>query len=110
MLQFKRGVSHCWILLALFALVISLVSCGKKQEQPAATEAAQKTFASPDDAGKALVDAAKSDNRDAMLAIFGPGLEGPHLLWRRAGGQGVLRWIREVLRCHASLAKVRRQH
>ena len=50
MLQFKRGVSHCWVLLALFALVISLVSCGKKQEQPAATEAAQKTFASPDDA------------------------------------------------------------
>jgi hypothetical protein len=73
MLQFKRSVSHCWILVALFALVISLVSCSKKQEQPASTEATQKTFTSPDDAGKALMDAAKSDNREAMLAIFGSG-------------------------------------
>jgi len=45
----------------------------QKQETPAATEAAQKTFASPDDAGKALAEAAKEDNRDALLAIFGPG-------------------------------------
>ena len=73
MLQLKRSVSQRWILWALFALVISLVSCSKKQEQPAATTVVQKTFASPDDAGKALVDAAKSDNREAMLAIFGPG-------------------------------------
>lgn len=32
---------------------------------------AQRTFSSPDDAGKALVEAAKSDNQDAVLAIFG---------------------------------------
>src|SRR5664280_500703 len=73
MLQFKRGVSPYWILLALFALVISLASCSKKQEQPPAAAAVQKTFATPDDAGKAVVDAAKSDNQEAMLAIFGPG-------------------------------------
>jgi len=73
MLQFKRSVSHYWILVALFALVISPVSCSKKQEKPAGTEATQKTFASPDDAGKAVMDAAKSENREAMLAIFGPG-------------------------------------
>jgi len=72
MLQFKRNVSPYWILLALFALVISLASCSKKQEQPVATTAVQKTFATPDEAGKAVVDAAKSDNREAMLAIFGP--------------------------------------
>ena len=73
MLQFRRNVSPYWILLALFALVISLASCSKKQEQPLATAAVQKTFATPDDAGKAVVDAAKSDNQEAMLAIFGPG-------------------------------------
>ena len=33
----------------------------------------QKTFASPDDAAKALVEAAKAGNRDALVAIFGPG-------------------------------------
>ena len=62
---------------AVLALVTSLVfvaSCNK-QEKPPATQgpAAQKTFASPDDAVKALVDAARTDNREAMLAIFGPG-------------------------------------
>ena len=41
------------IVSALLALTISLMSCSK-QEAPAATEAAQKTFAGPDDAGKAL--------------------------------------------------------
>ena len=33
----------------------------------------QKTFASPDDAAKSLVDAAKAGNHDALIAIFGPG-------------------------------------
>jgi len=58
--------------LALFALVISLASC-TKSEKPAATEAAQRTFPSPEDAGKALAEAAKADDRNALLAIFGPG-------------------------------------
>src|SRR5664279_4532309 len=39
----------------------------------AATEAAQKTFASPDDAARSLVDAAKAGNREALIAVFGPG-------------------------------------
>jgi hypothetical protein len=65
-------VCRCLIVSTIMALTISLGSC-KKQETPAATEAAQKTFASPDDAGKALAEAAKEDNRDALLAIFGPG-------------------------------------
>ena len=60
------------IVSALLALTISLMSCSK-QEAPAATEAAQKTFAGPDDAGKALREAAKTENRDTLLAIFGPG-------------------------------------
>ncbi len=70
----KAIISRHAVILALLALVISLASCSK-QEKAAETQApvAPKTFASPDDAAKALVDAAKSDNREAMLAIFGPG-------------------------------------
>ena len=61
------------VALMLSILVLASSSCNR-QEQPAETQVqtAQKTFASPDDAAKALVEAAKSDNREAMLAIFGP--------------------------------------
>jgi hypothetical protein len=60
--------------LAAVGLLICLIACGK-QEKPTETQAqAQpRTFATPDDAAKALVDAAKADNRDAMLSIFGAG-------------------------------------
>ena len=58
--------------LALFALSISLASCNKSQKR-AATEEAQRTFASPADAGKALIEATKAGDRNALLAIFGPG-------------------------------------
>jgi hypothetical protein len=64
-----------WSLLSLtlgFAVLLSLTACNRK-EQPAATQAAPKTFASPDEAAKALGDAAKSQSQDAILAIFGPG-------------------------------------
>jgi hypothetical protein len=47
------------------------LSASKKQK-PATTEAAPKTFASPDDASKAPVDAAKSQNQDDLIAIMGP--------------------------------------
>jgi len=55
-----------------FVLLLSLTACNKKEQSPE-TQAAPKTFASPDEAGKALADAAKSQNQDAILAIFGPG-------------------------------------
>ena len=54
-----------------FVLLFSLTACHKK-EQPESAQAAPKTFASPDEAGNALADAAKSQNKDATLAIFGP--------------------------------------
>jgi hypothetical protein len=60
-----------WMPFALFAFVICLPSCNKS-EKPAAAAAEAQTFASPDDAGKALLAAAKSGNQDAILAIFGP--------------------------------------
>jgi hypothetical protein len=74
------GMSHVKVMMlrrcgvfAILAMVISVASCNKSQEKPAATEAAQKTFASPDDAGKALVEAAKAGSHDTLVAIFGRG-------------------------------------
>jgi hypothetical protein len=69
----QTKISSLKIVIVLLPLVV-LVSCSK-QEKPSETQAqaAPKTFASPDVAAKALVDAAKGDNREAMLAIFGPG-------------------------------------
>lgn len=69
----KVKVARWSVASAIVALVISMASCSK-QEKPAETQvqAGPKTFASPDDAGKALADATKADNREALLAIFGP--------------------------------------
>jgi Protein of unknown function (DUF2950) len=52
------------------SLLLSFSACNK-QAPPA--EGAPKTFTSPEDAGKALAAAAKSQSQDAILAIFGPG-------------------------------------
>src|SRR5271165_4860719 len=69
----KVMISRCCVMFALVALMISIASCKISTEKPAATEAVQKTFASPDDSGKALAEAAKAGSHDALVAIFGPG-------------------------------------
>ena len=51
----KVMISRCCVMFALVALMISIASCNKSTEKPAATEAVQKTFASPDDAGHPIV-------------------------------------------------------
>ena len=65
----------------ILAVLISLVSCSKSVKPPAerttsstekAAPAGPKTFASPAEAGAALLAAAQSGGRDAWLAIFGP--------------------------------------
>jgi DUF2950 family protein len=60
---------------ALIVTLVSMLGCGRKQEKAAVgttgTET-QKTFASPSEAGKAFVDAARSGDQAALLAIFGP--------------------------------------
>jgi len=53
---------------ALLMSIIVFVSCGK-QGSPAVV---QKTFSSPDEAGTALLEASKSGDQNALLAIFGP--------------------------------------
>src|SRR5271165_3478922 len=62
--------SAAFVLLAIALCFCACTSSQKAPEQPA--QAAQKTFASLDDAAKALVEALKADNREALLAIFGP--------------------------------------
>jgi hypothetical protein len=52
--------------LTLLALIILLVACNKS-DKPSV-----KVFASPDEAGNALLAAAKSGDQNAVLAIFGP--------------------------------------
>jgi len=60
-----------WMSPALLALLVLLTSCNKA-EKPASEQAAQKIFASPEDAGAAIVAAAKSGDQNALIAIFGP--------------------------------------
>jgi hypothetical protein len=54
------------------ATLLSIWGCSKN-EQASTAQASAKTFASPDDAGKGLFEAAKSGNPETVLAIFGPG-------------------------------------
>jgi hypothetical protein len=64
----------------IFALLIAQASCNRPVEhskpversKPAAEKVVPKTFASPYEAGDALLAAAQSGDRAALLAIFGP--------------------------------------
>jgi Protein of unknown function (DUF2950) len=60
-----------WMLLTPLLTLTSLTSCNKP-EKTTSEKAVQKTFASPDDAGAAFLEAAKSGDQSALLAIFGP--------------------------------------
>lgn len=50
----------------LLALIIPLTSCGKSDKP------SYQVFASPDDASNGLLEAAKSGDQNAVLAVFGP--------------------------------------
>jgi hypothetical protein len=58
---------------ALLVLVAGAVSsCGNAPQKPATESTAQKVFTTPADAGAAFLEAAKSGDQVALLAIFGP--------------------------------------
>jgi hypothetical protein len=61
--QIRRAAVAKWLMFML--LIISLAACSKP-EKPSF-----KVFASAEDAGTALLDAAKSGDQNALLAIFG---------------------------------------
>src|SRR5258708_20947341 len=50
----------------LLALIVPLAACSKSDKP------SYRVFASPDDAGSGLLEAAKSGDQKAVLAIFGP--------------------------------------
>jgi len=57
----------CW---SLVTLLLAVVSCNRS-EKTADVAGTQKTFASPEDAGNAFLQAAKAGDQSALLAIFG---------------------------------------
>jgi hypothetical protein len=59
------------MILTLLLTISSLASCNKSENQTS-EKAVQKAFASPADAGAAFLEAAKSGDQSALLAIFGP--------------------------------------
>jgi hypothetical protein len=67
----KIGTSRLWTMVVVFGVFLPLVSCNSSQK-PALSEAGPRTFATPDDAGAALLAATKANDRSALLAIFGP--------------------------------------
>jgi hypothetical protein len=71
-LEHRRiGLTIRFLLLAL--VVVPLAAC-KKSETP--EKPSISVFASPDEAGNALIAAAKSGDKDAVFAIFGPDAQG----------------------------------
>ena len=70
----NRGLvlTRGYLALGLLTLVTMLPGCHRKLTGGEAATG-QKTFASPEEAANALVNAAKTDNQAEMLAIFGPG-------------------------------------
>ena len=61
---------HVWLMMSV-AMLLPIAACNKQGS--ATAPAGPRTFASPEDAGTALADAAKSQNQDQLQQIFGSG-------------------------------------
>lgn len=68
------GAAPKWMSMTLLAALALLASCHQTQKS-ASENAAQRIFASPEEAGATLVAAARSGDQGSLLAIFGPGGE-----------------------------------
>jgi hypothetical protein len=68
----RIGTSRLWTTVVVFGVLLPLVACNTSKP-PAPSEAGPKTFATDGDSGAALLAATKADDRNALLAIFGPG-------------------------------------
>lgn len=65
-------IARFWMVSALLVLATSVISCSKTEMAGSQPGEIQKTFASPEEASAAFVEAAKSGDQTALLAIFGP--------------------------------------
>jgi hypothetical protein len=71
--DWENLTAHCRLLAPSLALIASLTSCGKAQNAPPApTHPVQASFASPEEAGAAVLAAAQAGDQAALLSIFGP--------------------------------------
>ncbi|WP_353073277.1 DUF2950 domain-containing protein [Tunturiibacter gelidiferens] len=61
----------CTLQLLFLAVLLPLVAC-KESEKPSTSASSLSVFASPDDAGNALLTAAKSGDQNVLTTIFGP--------------------------------------
>jgi hypothetical protein len=71
----RIGTFHLWTVAGVFAVFLPIVACNTAKA-PAPSEAGPRTFATPEDAGAALLSATKAGDNTALLAIFGPGASG----------------------------------
>jgi hypothetical protein len=67
----KNPMARLPVFVALVGLTLLMVSCNKSEKATAA-KLAQETFASPPEAGAALLAAVKSGDQNTLLTIFGP--------------------------------------
>lgn len=63
--EHKVTASHGLLFVGL-VILLAVTGCSKSETTP------YRVFASPDEAGSALLDAGKSGNQNALVAIFGP--------------------------------------
>ena len=68
--DYDLHITRIVVVLTFLVLIIPMTSC-RKVEGAAAKDTA-KTFASPEEAGAALLKAAKSGDQAVLLGIFGP--------------------------------------
>ena len=70
---FKIKNVSCHFSVAIILAMLLVVCAGYSPAQAAAKGVQRKTYASPEEAVKALVEAMKSDDAKALIAILGPG-------------------------------------
>lgn len=70
----ERGLlgSRTSVVVALILSIAAVPGCHRKGPPTGGPAHGQSTFASPEDAGKALADAAGNDNQAELTALFGP--------------------------------------
>lgn len=74
-MRLKRLHKNRFLFFAVAVILICVVAMAFSTQVSAAAKGKQMTFATPEDAVKALVDAARANNTKELLAIFGPGSE-----------------------------------